>query len=350
MIENRLLTCLINRGYEQLHINSQNITITYLKQDNEVYIVSLIHIVEGEYVAEEQYQGLLDQIRQLFFSMEFTQIHLLNLICTHHPSSVKQLTNATDVNWIIDLNQKRLVIYENQPAEFFHLREVLEHAIMEEPQERDRRGIQLGGYRIFTLFNSILVMINVILFLMINFTHWFGGTQEIVMQGALSWRSIRFNKEYYRLITSIFMHADLSHLINNMLVLLFVGDNLERAAGKVRYLFIYFGAGILAGISSIGYNMMMNTRAVSIGASGAIFGVVGAMVYILIVNKGKLEDISTRQIALFALFSLYGGITNARVDNIAHIGGFIAGFLLALLLYRKPYKKKHSESRDSNAM
>jgi rhomboid protease GluP len=141
----------------------------------------------------------------------------------------------------------------------------------------------------------------------------------------------------------MFMHADWSHLINNMIVLLFVGDNLERAAGKFRYLFIYLSSGILAGITSISYNMWKDYgdfsfehSVFSIGASGAIFGVVGAMLYIVIVNKGRLEDISTRQIILFIVFSLYGGIANSRIDQAAHVGGFLAGLLLAAILYRRP--------------
>jgi rhomboid protease GluP len=136
-----------------------------------------------------------------------------------------------------------------------------------------------------------------------------------------------------------------------MLVLLFVGDNLERAAGKFKYLLLYFGTGILAGITSISYNMWKDYAnfsyeysAFSIGASGAIFGVVGAVLYIVIVNKGRLEDISSRQMVLFVVFSLYGGISNARIDQAAHVGGFMAGILLAAILYRRP--RRNSEVQE----
>jgi rhomboid protease GluP len=147
----------------------------------------------------------------------------------------------------------------------------------------------------------------------------------------------------------MFMHSDFSHLFNNMLVLIFVGDNLERAAGKFRYLFLYFGTGILAGITSIGYNMwkengqfFVGNSVFSIGASGAIFGVVGAMLFIVAINRGRLEDISTRQMVLFVVFSLYGGIVNTQIDQAAHIGGFLAGILLAAIVYRRP-KRRNGE-------
>lgn len=161
----------------------------------------------------------------------------------------------------------------------------------------------------------------------------------LVEIGALYWPAVHYLHQYYRIITYMFLHGGIEHLGNNMLVLFVIGDNLERAAGKWKYLIIYFASGIIAGISSMSYNIVAQSNAISIGASGAIFGVVGAMIYIVVVNKGRLENISTRQMVIFVIFSLYGGFTSQGVDNAAHVGGLIGGFLLAAILYRKPKKK-----------
>lgn len=72
---------------------------------------------------------------------------------------------------------------------------------------------------------------------------------------------------------------------------------------------------------------------VSAGASGAVFAVMGAMIYIVIRNKGWLGDLSMRQILVMAAFSLYFGFTSSGVDNAAHIGGLLAGFVLAVLFW-----------------
>ena len=78
---------------------------------------------------------------------------------------------------------------------------------------------------------------------------------------------------------------------------------------------------------------------VSAGASGAVFAVIGALIYVVIVNRGRIENFTTRQLILMAGLSLYFGVTSTGVDNAAHFGGFLCGFLLGLLLYRKPVRK-----------
>jgi rhomboid protease GluP len=276
-------------------------------------------------------------------------------------------------HWVIDLFANRLIIYETGSGDFKNIRDQLEDLLAEEELQRNsneemrynhpasgtyRREPNVNlkerlraGYRLFTLINTIIIIVNILVFLIQRYTPFFGGEDRILGTGALSWYYVIREKEYYRVITSMFLHADFGHIFNNMLVLFFVGDNLERAVGKLKYLFIYFGAGILAGITSISYNMwkesgqyLIENYIFSIGASGAIFGVVGAMLYIVIVNRGKSEDISTRQMVLFVVFSLYGGIMNTRIDQAAHVGGFLAGIVLAAILYRRTKRGAVAES------
>lgn len=138
--------------------------------------------------------------------------------------------------------------------------------------------------------------------------------------------------EWYRLFTCMFLHNGIEHIFNNMLVLAFIGSSVELEIGSRRYGVLYIGSGILAGCTSMVYNMLRNDMVVSVGASGAIFGTVGAMLCLVLFRKGRRAGYSVRQIAWMAFLSLYGGFTSQGVDNAAHIGGFIGGFLIALLL------------------
>lgn len=184
--------------------------------------------------------------------------------------------------------------------------------------------------------NIAMIVLNAAVFLLVDFTGGSGNTMHMIQCGAANTALITEQGEYYRLFTSMFLHFGMAHLANNMLVLFVIGDNLERAVGRVRYLLIY----ILSGLGGNLLSTWMEYRAgdllvVSAGASGAIFGVMGAMIYVLLVNHGRLEDLTVRQIVIMAGFSLYFGFTSSGVDNAAHVGGLISGFLLALLLYRR---------------
>lgn len=161
---------------------------------------------------------------------------------------------------------------------------------------------------------------------------FYGNTTLFLLEhGALHGPSV-FDGEWYRLITYLFLHSDIEHLINNMLILYFVGNALERYLGRIKYLVLYFSSGVLAGIGSIVYN---TSYPVCIGASGAVFGVSGALAYLVLVNKGNLQGLTKRQMLLFLALSVYGGFVNQGVDNAAHIVGLLAGFFVAMMLYRR---------------
>lgn len=185
--------------------------------------------------------------------------------------------------------------------------------------------------------NTAIVIINVLYFF---FLELHGSTEEdmdmMIRYGAMFIPAIIEGKEYYRLLTSVFMHFGFAHLVNNMIILFVLGDNLERALGRVKYLIFYLVCGIGANVISMLVNINEFRHSVSAGASGAIFGVIGGLLYAVTVNRGQLEDLSSRQLVLLVICSLYYGFTSTGVDNAAHVGGLILGIILAVIMYRKP--------------
>lgn len=339
MVENRLIEKLTQMDFARLDTNTQGIFLFYKIIQQEAYIVSVMQLYNGNELAVDQYEHILSQITDNFRNRGFENVHLLSLLLTRQPDLVRQFCLNENDHWIVDLSSGHLLIFETQSSDFLGLKDVLENILEEEQKDYEIEN-KKSSYKNqwVTPVNISLIAANVIIYIMVYYTGFFGGAEKLVKEGALSWINITKNHEYYRLVTSMFLHANIEHIFNNMLVLLFVGVNLEKAIGKLKYLFIYFGAGIIAGISSIGYNMWKGDMGYGIGASGAIFGAVGAMLFILIRNKGRIEGMSIQQLIIFAILSLYGGFVNAGIDNTAHIGGFIGGFLLAAILYRRPKK------------
>lgn len=206
------------------------------------------------------------------------------------------------------------------------------------------RGNRRNGLWQMSPVNTIIIVINVVVFAVLTFLGDTTDVQFMHHHGANFWPSVIEEHEYYRLLTCTFIHFGISHLFNNMLVLAYIGDNLERALGKVKYLVLYLAAGIGSSAVSAVWSMFKDEYSVSGGASGAIFGVVGSLLVIVIKNRGQLEDLSSRQLMFFAGFSIYHGVTSAGIDNMAHISGFLIGALLGGLLYRrKRYWKQNSK-------
>lgn len=148
--------------------------------------------------------------------------------------------------------------------------------------------------------------------------------------------------EYSRLFTSLFLHFGFSHLVNNMLVLGVMGRQLEQVLGRIRFLLVYFAAGLGGNLLSLLVEMRTGDYAVSAGASGAIFGIIGALLYIAVRNHGRIGTVSGQGLLFMIALTLYYGFTSSGVDNFAHIGGLAAGFLLGLCLYRKKDRKNRS--------
>lgn len=187
----------------------------------------------------------------------------------------------------------------------------------------------------------ILIAWNALIFLAVELTGGSNDISNMVRWGASFAPMIQEQGQYYRLFTCMFLHFGLEHLGYNMLILYFVGGHLERAVGKIRFLLIYLIGGIGASYCSYYVDILRQDAVVSAGASGAIFAALGGLLWILILNRGRLEEISLKKLLLMALLCLYYGFASTGVDNIAHIGGFVLGFVLAVLLCHRPQHRKN---------
>lgn len=180
-----------------------------------------------------------------------------------------------------------------------------------------------------------VIALNVVIFLVVEFTGGSADLDHMISCGAVYAPLITENQEYYRLVSCMFLHFGMEHLINNMLTLYFVGGHLERAVGKVKFILIYFIGGIAGSFFSYYIEIRKGQTYVSAGASGAVFAVLGAMIYVLILNRGQLEGLAVRKMVFMAALSLYYGFASQGIDNAAHVGGFLCGGLLAVMLYHR---------------
>lgn len=203
-----------------------------------------------------------------------------------------------------------------------------------------------GRYRTRPWVNGVIIGINILYFLVLE---CLGSTEDglfMLAHGAMAGPLVLEEGQYYRLVTSMFMHFGVSHLMNNMLVLFVLGNSWERILGHVRYLVFYMLSGVGANLVSMAVHMSESQWTISAGASGAIFGVTGGLIYAVLVNRGRLGTLTMRQLGLMVLLTLYHGFTSFNIDNAAHIGGLAAGMILGIFLYRRPGRARSSAYGD----
>lgn len=199
----------------------------------------------------------------------------------------------------------------------------------------------MRNYKKLPICTIAIAAANVLIFLGLSFMGMTEDSTFMMEHGAMYVPYLMNGERYYTLITSMFLHFGFSHLMNNMVMLLVIGYSLEPEIGKIRFLLIYLGSGLMGNLVSAWFDVSQGSYAVSAGASGAIFGIVGALLYVAIRNHGRVGEISTRGLVLMAGLSLYYGFTAQGVDNAAHIGGLVSGFLLAVLTYWKHKPKQY---------
>lgn len=182
----------------------------------------------------------------------------------------------------------------------------------------------------------ILVIINVIVFFVLSFGGMTESATYMLEHGAMYVPYIIENGEYLRFFTSMFLHFGFSHLLNNMVTLIIIGRNVEPVVGKIRFLLIYFVSGLGGNLLSFIGECATGDYAVSAGASGAIFGLTGSLLALTMIYRGRVGQVTMKDMIIMILFSLYLGFTSQGVDNLAHIGGLIVGFLVSLLVVGIP--------------
>lgn len=138
-------------------------------------------------------------------------------------------------------------------------------------------------------------------------------------------------KEYGRIVWAMFLHSDAEHIFSNMIIVMFLGSMLEEEIGHFWYGLVYFISGIGANIFSLAVKYVTYDQAGSLGASGAVFGLDGLLLATVLFMGNRLELPPAR--VIFVIFlSVYSGFTSSGIDNAAHVGGLLLGFLLGILI------------------
>lgn len=178
----------------------------------------------------------------------------------------------------------------------------------------------------------ILIAINVLVFL---YGVLFDKTALLINLFSTHGPSI-VHGDIYRIFSGAFVHVEIFHILFNMYALYIIGSQVESFYGKAKYLFIYFFSIVISSLLSI----MFNGNIPSIGASGAIFGLFGAMLYFGYNYRVYLGNTVIRQMLPIIIINLVIGFASPGIDNFAHIGGLVGGILSSMVVGLKYRENK----------
>lgn len=179
----------------------------------------------------------------------------------------------------------------------------------------------------------LLLAFNILMYFVLTLN---GGSESIntlIKFGAKYNPSILVDGEWWRIVSSMFLHIGILHLFMNLVAVYYLGTLVERIFGSFRFLIIYMLAGIGGGLASFAFSM-----SISAGASGALFGLFGALIFFGLIYKRLFFETIGVNLLILIVINLVFGFIAPQIDNAAHLGGLIFGFIAATIVYL-PTKK-----------
>lgn len=346
-------------------IVSENYTPIIIKGiDDEVWLenknneYSIIRIVTRKIINKEQYdydilktKHIAKQLKRklLDFSMNVLSIYLDKNFYTNKIDNFDEKYISILIKDEDDFINNEYInkAYKNLRDKFVYKEEGFE-LISKLTKEIEEKNIKEGQEREKYMRNNkpiityILIFINIIMFvLMYMLGNGSENTNTLIDFGA-NYILLTKAGEYYRLITSGFLHIGIIHLLLNMYSLYIVGSQVEYFYGKVKYIIIYLFSLIMGSLFTVA---LSSVNTVSAGASGAIFGLLGSILYFGVKYRGYIGNSLVNQIVPVVVLNLIIGFTTPGIGNAAHIGGLVGGYLISMAVGIGIDKKEQQGSK-----
>ncbi len=232
---------------------------------------------------------------------------------------------------------RQLYVKKGQPDKIYGIEKCVHNALMggeraegESVREISRRAYEenlIKSSGKFPVVTAALISANVIIFII---QMLFAGTDAFVQRYGINGQLIFTDGEYYRLFTYMFIHGGIEHILSNMVFLFVYGVKLEKYCGRINTAAIYFITGICGGLLSAA----ANSTGFSVGASGAIFGLLGAFLMVLKKTGQKIGGLGYMTVLAVVIMCIGLGALEPGVDNYGHIGGVLSGIIIQYLIYR----------------
>lgn len=319
-----------NEDYKPIIVNGVQNEVWLENLDNEVPLIRIninyIHNNEQLEMDQRKAELIRKTIKKKTYSVKMSMLNIL--VNARDEVAPKEADNIESIviNKISDL-KKNEFINEHYPnfkdkvnfkksdaINLFEMTEELNNKTVNEDKKLAK--VFMGNDK--PVVTTILIVLNIIMFLLSVFDYSF-----VINTFANYYLNVK-NGEVYRLITAAFVHANILHIFFNMYALYALGPQIEKFYGRKRYLLIYLGSALLGSLLSV-----VLTNNVSVGASGAIFGLFGSMLYFGYKYRATLDGFLRSGIIPVIVINLLLGFMIPGIDVYGHIGGLLGGLVLS---------------------
>ena len=294
----------------------ENKWISIMENEDFIYATVVCKNNESDFV----YYEAMNFLGKLYSK----KISLNIVICT--PGNYESLIHQP-YNKLIYSEREKQVVYSDNSCK--PLVSILNYSI-----EKEKLNKPKVKYK-ESLVTYILICINILIFILTAFLSkniYNIDSYTLIALGAKVNVLIN-NGQPWRLITCAFLHGGLAHIAFNMYALKIIGSEVEYVYGKVKYISIY----LISALGGSVFSYLFNADSISVGASGAIFGLLGAMIIFGIRHKNKIGKAYIMNLFKVLLINIFIGVTLSNIDNGAHIGGLVFGCISAVAIRDKKY-------------
>lgn len=243
------------------------------------------------------------------------------------PFSKESINN---IYWCINLSTGNILLNKNNPTEILNLRKILQDSY----QNKITSISDIGAVAKNAPLTLSVIIVNILVFIIVFLN---GGINNLNLLrfGALFPYLVFEHGQVWRIFTAMFLHGNFPHLFMNMFSLYILGRIIERFLNKSAFITIFMVSGITASLFSL-----YLSRTLSVGASGAIFGMSGAIAVMAKMSRKTLDGLHFNTLLIFITINLLSGFMMDNVDNWGHIGGLAGGIIAGFIICRnRKYKK-----------
>lgn len=312
----------------------------YLRIEHPIcYLLAVQSVQDDIPIRQEIVRRMAAQMQQKSAEVNCTQTICLYLCIGTQPAYTPTVLEDTarlgtlhHIAWYFDLQTMQLHPAADSPKKLLGLEKYLQMAVKGETLPQDHLSNMPMIRKPVVTWGIWVICVILLCFGMLD-----GTQQDLLTTYCMSRSAVLEAGEYYRLFTSLFFHVGWMHLAANSVYLLYFGMRSEALLGHVRFLVLYFLSGLGGSLCSLFFS-----GDPAVGASGAIFGLLGAMLFVTKQKGARYSGMNYATMLLLAISALGMGWLDVGVDNWAHLGGFLTGLVVVLCMMYFPRHTKQT--------